>query len=646
MAGPTKKRRGSSGKGPTSRRHVTGPVTVPAPAERGRPWYDEDPDRRRDEISSLVAGGYEPRVDAGADADGVLRIELSLPSSKGRVPAVLVYPDEYPYFKPFVSAAGLDLPHHWSPSTGELCLLARNGDAWDSTRTAADLLDTQWPELLRLNGRQGDADAEPPPPSARQGDAAATGVAEVPQAEPFTAYLDKSVPLVLVVPGDVALPPLAAHGLAHVTFAHHRDSEVQALPARMYAGQVQSQPPVRGFVTAIDDEHGRRMWTLADDLCTPQDHEPATATVPWVRVATPDNATSDALWRLAGAHAGTVGGKRLELVLVALPEEAGYRESGTGFTVLARGRMSKDGPWGAPGIGQVARAGRGDLLKRAPTLRDAHAASFLVVGGGGLGSSLGLELARIPPRAISFLDGDAVDPATSLRSPSGWRTAGLSKPHALALLATDCTPYTVIGGTGRRLGAPRTNNAALVPNQWHETWRAVLDADVVVDATADFGVHHLLSDMAVHAGKPYVVAEATLGVFGGLVATITPAAVHAGQGCWMCLMHHQSDEVGVIPRPLADPAGQLVQPAACPDPTYTGTGFDLGVLAAHAARVVVNVLPGGAYGQFADPVHLATLRDGKAAPIPVRWESYPLPRHPACKKPAHGDPSAAAEEAT
>jgi len=234
----------------------------------------------------------------------------------------------------------------------------------------------------------------------------------------------------------------------------------------MYAGQVQSQPPVRGFVTAIDDEHGRRMWTLADDLCTPQDHEPATATVPWVRVATPDNATSDALWRLAGAHAGTVGGKRLELVLVALPEEAGYRESGTGFTVLARGRMSKDGPWGAPGIGQVARAGRGDLLKRAPTLRDAHAASFLVVGGGGLGSSLGLELARIPPRAISFLDGDAVDPATSLRSPSGWRTAGLSKPHALALLATDCTPYTVIGGTGRRLGAPRTNNAALVPNQW------------------------------------------------------------------------------------------------------------------------------------------------------------------------------------
>ncbi len=645
MAGPSKRRRGSSGKRRTSRRPVGGPATAPEPVERGSPWYDEDPDRRRNEISSLVAGGYEPRVDTAADAHGVLRVELTLPTSYGRVPAVLVYPDEYPYFKPFVSAAGLDLPHHWSPSTGELCLLARDGDAWDSTRTAADLLDTQWPELLRLNDRQGDANSEPPRPAARQGDAEILAVAEVPQAEPFTAYLDKSVPLVLVVPGEVVLPPLAKHGLAHVTFAHHRDADVQALPARMYAGQVQDQPLLRGFVAAIDDEHGHRLWTLADDLCTPQDQEPATATVPWVRVAAPEEATADALWALAGAHAGTVAGKRLELVLVALPEEAGYRESGTGFTVLARGRMSKDGPWGRPGIGQVARAGRRDLLMRAPTLRDAHAGSFLVVGSGGLGSSLGLELARIPPRAISFLDGDAVDPATSLRSPSGWRTAGLSKPQALALLAADCTPYTVIGGTARRLGAARTNNDSAAPNQWHETWRAVLDSDVVVDATADFGVHHLLSDMAVHAGKPYVVAEGTRGVFGGLVAAITPAAVHAGQGCWMCLMHHQSDGAGVIPRPLADPAGELVQPAACPDPTYTGTGFDLAVLATHAARVVVSVLP-GAYGQFTDPVHLATLRDDKGAPIPVRWESYPLPRHPACKKPAHGDRPAPAEAAT
>jgi molybdopterin/thiamine biosynthesis adenylyltransferase len=642
VAGRAKKRRGGTGKGPTSRRHVAGPAPVPAPVERGRPWYDEDPDRRRDEISSLVAGGYEPRVDTAADAFGVLRVELTLPTSQGRVPAVLVYPDEYPYFKPFVSAAGLGLPHHWSPSTGELCLLARDGDAWDSTRTAATLLDTQWPELLRLNGRQVGAGSAAPPPVTRQADEATLAVAEVPQAEPFTAYLDKSVPLVLVVPGDVVLPSLSTHGLAHVTFPSHRDADVQALATRMYA-TVQDLPPLRGFVAAIDDEHGHRLWTLADDLCTPQGHEPATATVPWVRIAAPEEATADALWRLVGAHAGTVAGKRLELVLVALPEEASYRETGTGFTVLARGRMSKDGPWRAPGIGQVARAGRRDLLTRAPTLRDAHDTSFLVVGGGGLGSSLGLELARIPPRAICFLDGDAVDPATSLRSPSGWRTAGLSKSHALALLAADCTPYTVIGGTGRRLGAARTNNAAVVPNQWHETWRAILDADVVVDATADFGVHHLLSDMAVHAGKPYVVAEGTRGVFGGLVAAITPAAVHAGEGCWMCLMHHQSDGAGAIPRPLADPAGELVQPAACPDPTYTGTGFDLAVLAAHAARVVVSVLPGGAYGQFTDPVHLATLRDDNGAPMPVRWESYRLPRHPACKKLVHGDPSAPAE---
>lgn len=279
VAGRANKRRRSSDKGPTSRRHVAGPAPVPTAVERGRPWYEEDPDRRRDEISSLVAGGYDPRVDTAADAHGVLRVDLTLPTSQGPVPAVLVYPDEYPYFKPFVSAAGLGLPHHWSPSTGELCLLARDGDAWDNTRTAADLLGTQWPEIMRLNGRQVGTDSDAPLPATRHGDEATLAVAEVPQAEPFTAYLDKSVPLVLVVPGDVALPSLANHGLAHVTFPYHRDADVQALATRMYATTVQDLPPLRGFVAAIDDEHGHRLWTLADDLCTPQGHEPATATV-------------------------------------------------------------------------------------------------------------------------------------------------------------------------------------------------------------------------------------------------------------------------------------------------------------------------------------------------------------------------------
>jgi len=598
----------------------------------GEAWWQRDPGRLRAELDALAAGGYEPARDPDAERDGIMWLAVELPLEGGGAPASIVYPDEYPYFRPFVTAAGLSLGHHWSPSTGEVCLLEKAGDAWSPSSTAADLLDRQWPEVLRLNGRS------PHPlgtgqPSADAGD---DGVVkdvpgEVPQAEPWTAYLEKSAGLVVVVPGGAVPPDGVDGGTARLQF---RDRDGASRFRRAAAGVGTGRPPLEPLPVAVlvtlAGSRGEQVWGTTDGTAPYQDGEPETVDVGWARLRElPSQADAAALWALAGAAAGRgPRDRRTETVLVALPEETAQRTVGVGWSVVVRSRPHDSAPWSPPAAGHVARAGAADLRTREPSLTAMSQKNVLLVGAGGLGSALGVELARTGPESFAVLDADTVDPATAVRAPSAWRTAGMPKSAAMALLALDATPYTAVEPIGRRLGAPRLAPAAAEPDQFWATWQAVLTADVVVDATADFGVHLMLSDMCAASGTAYVLAEATPGVHGGTVAAVLPDAMAGGGGCWRCLARHRTD--GTVPAPPASPE-PLVQPLGCGEPTYTGAGFDLAVLASHAARVVVSALTGPAgYGTFAEPVHVASLRKPDGAPIPATWTAHALPSHPDC----------------
>lgn len=622
------------------------------PAERpaGQAWWQRDPGRLDRELRALAAAGYGPQRDAAAERAGVLRLTVRLPIGGREAAGEIVYPDEYPYFRPFVSVADLGLEHHWSPSTGEVCLLEKAGDAWSPSTTAAGLLDRQWPEVLRLNGLSTDrpGNFEPPSGTGSQDVSASTSPGpagapgEVPQAEPWTAYLEKSAPLVVVVPGAVQLPDGVDGGVARLRFrepggANRFRRAAAADPARRAA----LEPPPVAFLAGLADERGQRLWECEDGLVPYRETDADMLDVGWVRLdAVPPKADAGAIWAVAGQSASHVRrDRRFEAVLVALPEETAQRSVGLGWTVVVRSRPRDSAPWSPPAAGQVVRAGVADLRTREPSLSGLSGQNVLLVGAGGLGSALGLELARAGPRTFAVLDGDTVDPAAAVRAPSAWRTAGMPKSAAMALLALDSAAYTGVEAIGRRLGVPRLGLAADDPDQFWATWQAVLQADAVVDATADFGVHLMLSDMAAASGAVYVLAEATRGVHGGTVAAVSPEALAAGGGCWRCLARHRTD--GTVPAPPAS-AGKLVQPLGCGEPTYTGAGFDLSILAAHAARVVVAALTGpDGYGTFAEPVHVVSLRGPDGAPIPAAWTAHGLPAHPDCD---HVDRAAAATD--
>lgn len=596
-------------------------------------WWHQDADRLGVELEALTLGGYSPSRDAEAELEGVLRLTVQLQVFGDYVAAEVVYPDEYPYFRPFVAAAGLGLEHHWSPSTGELCLLERAGDAWDPTSTAADLLDRQWPEVLRLNGLSLDPPVrrDTPAPPAADVERNGGGPGEVPQAEPWTAYLEKAAPLVVVVPGDATLPEHVRSGTAKLQF-RQTGGVTRLHRAAEGAGAVRSpiEPLPVAVLVGLTDAGGEPVWETAGGPVPYHDGDAEVIEVGWTRIdGPPPRADAAELWSLAGGEAvGGARNRRLQVVLIALPEEIAQRTVGVGWAVVVRSRPHGSAPWSAPTAGQVFRAGRADLSAREPTLATMSDKRVLMIGGGGLGSALGAEITRTGPAMFTVLDGDTVDPATAVRAPSAWRTAGMTKSGAMALLALDATPYTAVAAIPQRLGLPRLGSAIAAPDQFQATWQAVLAADVVVDATADFGVHRMLSDMCAASSTAYVLAEATRGVHGGTVAAILPEALAAGSGCWGCLTRHRTD--GTVPfAPASD--GPLVQPLGCGEPTYTGAGFDLAVLASHTARVVVSVLTGpDGYGTFSKPVHVASLRGPDGAPIPAAWTTHALPRHPAC----------------
>ena len=127
---------------------------------------------------------------------------------------------------------------------------------------------------------------------------------------------------------------------------------------------------------------------------------------------------------------------------------------------------------------------------------------------------------------------------------------------------------------------------------------------------------------------PYLQAEATPGVWGGLVAVYRPGDAW----CWVCVQHFLDDEADdTLPAP---PQGNMpdVQPPGCAAPTYTGAGFDLANIAMHAVRLAVAELTGGdGYGQFPNRVFTVRLRDEAGRPVAVSWTEHQLRRHPDCQ---------------
>lgn len=560
-------------------------------------------------------------VDEVAQSRGVLRLSLCVDvAGSGPVDLTATYPDLYPYVRPEVSAPHLQLSHHQNPFVKTLCLIGRSSRNWGTQDKLAWLLTKKLPVALSAGG------TEPGPGPDRD------ALDEERQAEPFSDYYTKAPSAMVLIDGSWSLPVNQTCGNLLIAVGG-------ALPPAD-----DGQPHTLGAVLEVQGHDGSAIAAADERL---HRRFPLPVSARWSRLDAPVSVDDPkAIWEAAEAadkYPSALRTANAEIRAVVFPEEVAWRNSADGWLFVVRQPgMTSAPPQSKKGKGKgrgrqrqqstptrywavrAGRAGPQDLAARVPELSGLSEHTVLIVGVGALGSSVADQLARASVGQLRLVDRDVLEPGNLVRHGGSFGQSGMPKAIAVANLVHDRSPYVEAEVTVINLGGIRPPHSDAL-NDADTLDSLVAGADLLVDATAELGLQHLLADTAADAGIGYVAVSATNGGWGGMVTRIRSDS----EGCYTCLSYWLSDRTIALP---PESPTTYVQPPGCADPTFTGSGFDLDQVAMQAVRTIVGELACGErpYPPAPHDVAVLALRKPDGTPILPTWSGYSLNRHPSC----------------
>jgi molybdopterin/thiamine biosynthesis adenylyltransferase/ubiquitin-protein ligase len=571
------------------------------------PWWVRHPAALEAEKVALAAWGQPWELDEAEYAAGRLVIKVQAPIAEGVHQLTALYPDSYPYFPPGVRLDGFRLPRHHNPE-GFLCLLANDGSEWQpGIDTLAGLLQSQ---LLLLT-----AAANPVT------DPEVVAQTEEHAGEPLSNFLPYISHSAILIPDEVP-PTEVTWGRLELQGRMRADAGFSAVLSRVLSPtglalvsfplQLSSfqdritgywlRLPVRPLLQGPSADNWRRQFfELACDQC------------------------EEFKKRLDAARAGEVF-----VFGFIYPDEVSWRQSAQDWIFLSarveRPRKGARPPGVRYAFVRADPAGDAALAMRAPELAALRSKSVLLVGLGAIGSPVALQLAKSGIAHLQLIDADHLQVGNTVRWALGWGMAGWPKAEAIATYIAHEFPRTKPEPYTLRIGG-RLNNQDGTPLSDYDFLRErISQADLVIDATANFLVNHLLTDIARREKKPYLWLSTTPGAAGGVVGRVVPGKT---QGCWHCFQHRLADGSIAVP---SDSGVADVQPGGCTHPTFVAAGIDSDEVAVLATRLAVATLTSGeAEGKdFQWDVAVGDLVDGDHR-IAGRWSAHPLSNHPACQ---------------
>jgi len=274
---------------------------------------------------------------------------------------------------------------------------------------------------------------------------------------------------------------------------------------------------------------------------------------------------------------------------------------------------------------RAGRASRRDLFLRMPELSALSDKVVAVFGLGCIGGPSAFELVRAGVGELRVLDHDIVDPGTIGRWPIGLSAAGVKKVDVVREVAGRDYPYVKVIPVNHRLGATRLNG----PSDQEQLAKMTDGAQLIYDATTEWGVQHFLSEYARDREIPYIAVDGTQGGWGGRICRITPGQT---EGCWLCF---QAALTAATITPPAVGPDEDVQPEGCGDPTFKAAGFDMAQIALAGVRVAVATLCrgiGGGYPPYPWDVTIMSFRDRGGELIAPRFDGYSLDKHNDCPR--------------
>ena len=568
-------------------------------------WWERHPTAFEAEKLGLDALGHVWTIDQTAWASGSLIIHVEFPHEGELLKMTAEYPASYPYFPPQVFLEEMIFPRHQHPVGKNLCLLAREGTTWRPGHdTLAVLLQEQFPIVVAVNAAE----------------VASTFVADLEDhvGEPFSSFLPYAANSGVIVPDET---PELEHATGRLS--------LQVRPITPTADGI---PIVNGILQKISDLQGTSLVEFS--IALPAFSESMSGF--WMRLPERPTVQNELEKHFVDLMSSNVPafkkaidtGKQGKVVLAGFvyPDETSWRTNEDDWIFLTV-KIKREAKRSRPVLyqAQFIRAdwgGEKAWMRRAPALRPLRTKSALLIGLGSLGSPLSIHLARAGIGKLDLVDHDYLQTGNSVRWALGWQYVGWHKAFAIADHMASEYPYTAAQAHDIHIGAsspPDKSDYELIRS-------ACMNADVIIDATANHRVSHFLADLAQELGKPYHWLTTTHGAAGGVVGRIIPGKT---EGCWHCFQRRLADSSIRLP---ADAGSDEIQPGGCSQPTFIGAGIDSDEIALLASRLAVASLSAGepdGYPDFQWDISIGDLNQAGNSIAPS-WTPYNLKAHPDC----------------
>lgn len=561
-----------------------------------RRWWDSSQHSVEDEQAWFAEAELDFTLDEQLLSSGeVVVFHGNLRLGKRNSPATVIYPPAYDAGQhPVVVAPGLDIGRHRAPN-GALCLdhpvLGEMAPMCGAE--AVERAERLWGLWEHDRSALHDEEADAPDPWGNHVEHAGESavLVDLPEAPGERGYLDV---------GLSSLSPFRG-SLLRLRQTHPEPREVAARSA--------------GIAPLVGEQRVEGAWVRLD---APPPDPRLPALYDWLR------SEHSALFRQATNYADAHPDPRMPALLGFVfpdegPRRGAFHDAWLFLLLRSNGRMEAPRPI----------ALRGDeTWIRQPNLSSISQRSVALLGAGALGSQIASLLARAGVERFLLVDHDVLTAGNRVRHELDLTDVGRLKTAALANRLRRINPWCEVRERPQRLGGISASVLGAIQTADDQLAGELLNADLIVNATADSVAGSHCAKLARGAGSTVLHAWVGPGAWGGRI--LIQRNGERPSGCTECLARWQSGNGGVEVPPLPeDPDPVEVLDEGCADPSFTGPGFELTAAASAAARVAVQLLGSGAAYPPAD-FDLLTLGFRALASARPESRGSRLPPHPDC----------------
>jgi molybdopterin/thiamine biosynthesis adenylyltransferase len=523
-------------------------------------------------------------------------------------PLTVLYPPGFPFVRPEVISPTTQLSRHQHPYARNLCLIENSPAAWSSSMTGANMVQ----QAVRLL-----ADSHSGP--------AAVHANEVDAPEPRSVYYPYTAHSSLVIPENMQHMPSGSSGQAWLTgFDQAADARGLLNKLVMHEnGQQRVAEAPAGLRNLFSGATMTGLWIKVDSAPPWFGSYPVLRA--WVKQQAPD--FERRVRRLSSAPGNFGWNKALEVLAVCYPEEGPARGE-VHDTWLTAVRWETNANRRGEQILRPHLVTEQARFVRTPQLAALRGKRVAVIGLGTLGAEIAVRLGRAGVSTFYLVDYDLIEFGNQVRHESDLRDVGLPKVEVITRRLHAINPYVRVESSAIRLGGfTDIGRPEEDVDQLGKFAANVCGYDLLVGATGDSKINHLLNRIGQELHVPLLYCWTMSGAWGGEVLRTLPGET----ACYECMALQERD--GMLSRvPQEDPVSREIFPLGCGFPTFTGAGFDTGSVALLATRLAVQTLLREHPDAYPDAPYHYLLWDSRGSgngawPDLYRWT---IPRHPEC----------------